>query len=95
MNEKFSTLFLDSIKDGSYTIGLKNKISEVRRLVRDAQENKIDELRFSSHKDESQSETIRKNPTELTNNFLTDSNISQSYKNPSYYPPVPKYKIPK
>ena len=95
MNEKFSTLFLDSLKDGSYNIGLKDKISEIRMLVRNAQEGNIYEWRASPHQDESPLEMIAQDAEEIARNIAYDSTLSQSHGNPPWYPPVPKHKIPK
>lgn len=91
MNENFGTLFLDSLKDGTYNTGLKEKIDSIRMSVHHAQES--DGVEWANNS-QYPSDISAQNAKEIANNIVYDSTLSQSYGNPSWYPPVPTYTIP-
>ncbi len=93
MKEKFESLLYESLQDGSYQNGLKDKMQIIRK------KKNIPKLLSVW----SRINAILWNPQWETGNIdkkweqeiIPNKNSSISHQEPYYYPPVPKYKIPR
>ncbi len=104
--EDFQALFLASLGDGSYNDWLREKVEMLRdkrhlwslRCIQDTGRwinANLQETPGNAMFTSSNGWTPDLRWAEMANTIAYDSMLSQSYGNPEWYPPVPKYTVPK